>query len=57
MREHQQRGGRFVQRTHETLRTVRCVVEEVVCNPFEIRGCLLGPPEVHQRRDCWSATF
>ena len=57
IREHQQRRGRFVQRAHEALRMVRCVFEEVVRDPFEIRGCLLGPPEFHQRRDCCSATF
>jgi hypothetical protein len=45
IREHQQRRARFVQRSHEALRTVRCVFEEVVGNQFEIRGGLLGPPE------------
>ena len=51
VRERQQRGGRVVQGAHEALRMVRCVLEEVVRNSFEIRGCLLGPPELHQRRD------
>jgi hypothetical protein len=31
--------------------TLRCMLEEVVRDSFEIRGGLLGPPEFHQRRD------
>jgi hypothetical protein len=30
---------------------VRCVSEKVVRDSVEIRGCLSGPPEFHQRRD------
>jgi hypothetical protein len=51
VRERQQRGGRSVQGAHETLRMTRGVLEEVVCDSFEIRGRLLGPPKFHQRRD------
>jgi integrase len=51
VREHQQSGRRVVQRVHKALRTVRGVLEEVVRDPVEIRGCLLGPPEFHQGRD------
>ena len=50
-RERQQGGGRGVQGAHKVRRVVRCVLEQIVRDSFEIRGGLSGPPEFHQRRD------
>ena len=41
----------FVDRSHKTGHALRGARSEVVGNPFEIDGCLFGPPKLHQRPD------